>query len=328
MARPRVLVLGDLPGEGLGRLAACCEVEVRSQTVGGEAELAELVPGYQGLLALLTHRVGGRVFAAADRLKIVANCAVGVDNIDLQAARRHGVVVTHTPAVLTEDTADLTWALILAVLRGVVSGDRFLRSGEFRGWQPKLLLGRSLRSVTLGVVGAGRIGRAVLSRARAFGTRTCYASRTPLSAERERELATARRNLSELLAESDVVSLHLPLTAATHHLIDAQALAAMRRGSHLINTARGALIDEAALVASLTDGHLAGAGLDVHEHEPQVHPGLLQLENVVLLPHIGSATAETRERMADSCFDDLITLLGEGRVPERAVVGATGSAAP
>lgn len=320
MNRKRVLVLADLPGRGVERLAELCQVTVRPQGVESEAELAALVPGVHGLLTLLTHRVGERALSAADRLEAVANCAVGVDNIDLEAARRHRVVVTNTPDVLTEDTADLTWALILAVLRGVVSGDRFLRRGDFHGWEPKLLLGRSLKSVVLGIVGAGRIGQAVLRRAGAFGVRTLYTSRSRLPAEQEEALASEWRELSALLAESDVVSLHLPLSGETRHLIDRRRLSEMKPGSVLVNTSRGPLVDETALAEALTTGHLGGAGLDVYECEPEVHPDLLPLENVVLLPHLGSATLETRTRMADCCCEDLITVLVEGQRPERDLV--------
>lgn len=328
MTRKRALVLGDMPGDGLARLQRRCEVTVEPAGVGSQRELARRVRGVHGLLTLLTQPVGEAVLASADRLEIVANCAVGVDNIDLAAARRHGVIVTHTPNVLTDDTADLTWALILAVLRRVVVGDRLVRRGEFAGWKPQLLLGTSLREVTLGVVGAGRIGQAVLERARAFGTRTVYASRSRLEPARERRLRTERRSLEELLAASDVVSLHLPLNERTRHLIDESALRAMRPGSVLINTARGPLVDEGALVRALEDGHLAGAGLDVYEQEPRVHPGLAALDGVVLLPHIGSATRATRVRMADCCFDDLIAVLVRGEVPERAVVGGRSAAPP
>jgi len=321
MMRQRVLVLGDFPGEGLARLQADCDVTVRPDSVGGESELVRLTADYHGLMTLLTQPVGECVFAAADKLRIVANCAVGVDNIDLQAAARHGVVVTNTPDVLTEDTADLTWALILAVMRGVVSGDRLLRRGEFNGWYPKMHLGRSLTGSTLGVIGAGRIGRAVLRRSSAFGMQTVYHQRTSLAAKTEEELSTRWRSLSDLLAESDVVSLHASLSNSSRHLLDEPTLRSMRAGSFLINTARGPLVDEQALAKLLEEGHLAGAGLDVYEREPKVLPVLLEMENVVLLPHIGSATWETRIRMADCCFDDLITMLVERQVPARARVG-------
>lgn len=316
----KVLILGDLPGDGMELLRGRCEIQLHEGDGLGEEELARMLPGVGGLLTLLIHPVTDRVLAAADRLEVVANCAVGVDNIDLASAERHGVIVTNTPDVLTDDTADLTWALILSVLRGVVSGDRYLRRGEFQGWRPKLLMGRSAGSVVLGVVGAGRIGRAVLDRARAFGTRTLYYSPSRLPETTERELGTEWRGFEELLESSDVVSLHLPLKTETHHLIDSRALRLMKRGSYLINTARGPLVDEAALAEAVSNGHLAGAGLDVYEAEPAVDARLLELENVVLLPHIGSATVETRTRMADCCFQDLCTVLIEGSVPARAVV--------
>ena len=316
----KVLILGDLPGEGAERLRGHCQVRLHDGDGLGEEELSRMVPGVDGLLSLLIHQVSERVLAAADRLQVVANCAVGVDNIDLAAAQRHGVIVTNTPDVLTDDTADLTWALILGVLRGVVSGDRYLRRGEFHGWRPNLLLGRSAGSMVLGVVGPGRIGQAVLARAGAFGARTLYHGPSRLPVATEHELGTEWCGLEELLARSDVVSLHLPLKAETHHLIDADALQGMKRGSFLINTARGPLVDEAALAEAIASGHLGGAGLDVYESEPVVNAGLLELDNVILLPHIGSATVETRTRMADCCFADLYTVLVEGNVPSRAVV--------
>ena len=317
MTEKRVLVLGDLPGGGLSRLQERCVVTVREDGVESQEELVRLVPGYDGMLTLLTQTVGESVFAAGDRLKIVANCAVGVDNIDLEAAARHGVVVTHTPDVLTDDTADLTWALILAVLRGVVSGDRVMRRGAYHGWHPRFHLGRSLRGSTLGVIGAGRIGRAVLERAPAFGVRTVYSQRRPLERETERQLRTEFLELPELLTLSDVVSVHAALNQESWHLLDEKALRTMKRGGYLINTARGPLVDEQALARVLIDGHLAGAGLDVYEREPHVEPQLQCLETVVLLPHIGSATWETRVRMADCCFDDLITMLVDDRLPTR-----------
>ena len=319
MTKKRVLVLGDFPGEGLARLEAKCAVTLRRHGVASEEELVSLVPGYHGLLTLLTQKVGERTFVAGSDLEIVANCAVGVDNIDLAAAAGHGVVVTNTPDVLTDDTADLTWALILAVMRGVVAGDGVMRRGEYHGWQPKFLLGRSLTGSTLGVIGAGRIGRAVLARAPAFNIETIYYQRRRMPADLEQELNTEWRDLSALLATSDVVSLHAALNDGNRHLLDERSLRSMRPGSFVINTARGPLIDERALVGVLKDGHLAGAGLDVYEQEPQVVPELLNLENVVLLPHIGSATWETRVRMADCCFDDLITLLANQRMPERTI---------
>jgi glyoxylate reductase len=323
--RKRVLVLSDLPAALHERLAAACEVVARPSGELDEAAVAALAAaaaeagGLDGLLALLIQRVGERVFQAAPGLRIVANCAVGVDNVDLAAARRRGVIVTNTPGVLTEDTADLTWALLLAAARRVAEADAYVRAGRFTGWRPDAFLGRSLAGATLGVVGAGRIGRAVLARAAAFGMRRIYASRSPLPAAVEAELGAERRALPRLLAEADFVSLHLPLTADTHHLIDAAALAAMKPGAFLINTSRGPVVDEAALAAALASGRLAGAGLDVFEREPAVHPDLLAQPAAVLAPHIGSATGATRFRMAELCVDALVALLAHDRRPEHAV---------
>jgi len=320
MGKPRVLVLGDIPSEAIARLADACEVEVCSDGPFDEPELIDLIRGREGLLSLLTQRVGSKVFEAADRLAIVANYAVGVDNIDLEAARRYGVVVSNTPDVLTDDTADLTWALILAVVRDLGPAADYLRSREFRGWAPGLLFGRSLRSLTLGIVGAGRIGQAVLERARGFGVTTLYASRSRLSSEREAHLGSRWCSFPELLRSSDIVSLHAPLSSETRHMVDENALRSMPKGGFLINTARGALVDEAALARVLADGHLAGVGLDVFEREPEVEPGLLELRNAVLVPHIGSATPETRLAMAQCCVEDLINVLVRNQDAERRVV--------
>ncbi len=319
MSKKRILVLGDLPDAAIARLTEQCRVDIRPDGPFSQQKLAELVPGYDGLLTLLTQDVGEPVFEAGDRLSIIANYAVGVDNIDLSAARDHGVVVTNTPDVLTDDTADLTWALILAVVRNLGPAGRFLREARYQGWNPGLLFGRSMRSLRLGVVGAGRIGQAVLKRAEAFGVERLYTSRNRLSADRERRLQAEWRELPDLLRSSDVVSLHVPLDSETHHLLDENALRSIPEGGFLINTARGPLVDEAALVRALRDGHLAGAGLDVFENEPEVDPGLKELENVVLLPHIGSATPETRMAMADCCVDDLLAVLVAGRDAERIV---------
>lgn len=330
--RPRVLSLTELPEELAARLEDGAELVVRPEGELSDREVAarlEREDGrgsesdggrFDGLLALLIHEIGETTLSRAP-LRIVANCAVGVDNVDLEAARRRGVAVTHTPEVLTEDVADLTWALVLAVTRRVVEGDRFVRAGRWSGWRPDLLLGRSLGSLTLGVVGAGRIGRAVLARAGAFGLRRLYASRSALPPEVEADLGAERRTLEELLAEADVVSLHVPLTDATRHLIDREALGRMKRGAWLINTARGPVVDEAALAEALDpeSGRLAGVGLDVFEREPQIHPRLLELPNTVLLPHVGSATAETRRRMKELCVESLRQALIEGEEPDRRV---------
>jgi glyoxylate reductase len=260
-------------------------------------ELLARVAGADGLLALLTERVDAELLQAAPSLRVVANHAVGVDNVDVRTCTERGVWVTNTPDAVTEATADLTWALILAVARRVGEGERLVRAGRFKAWAPTLLLGLELRGATLGIVGLGRIGEAVARRARGFGTHVLHTT------------FRGGMPLEELLARADVVTLHCPLTAATRHLIDARRLAQMKRGAILVNTSRGPVVDEAALVASLEAGHLGGAGLDVYENEPSVHPGLIGREDVVLLPHLGSGTHATRAQMATMALTDAARVL-------------------
>jgi glyoxylate reductase len=271
-------------------------------------ELLRRVAGCDGLMLMLTDRVDDELLdAAGPQLRIVANYAVGVNNLDLDACRRRGVVVANTPDVLTETTAELAIALMLALLRRVAEGDRLIRRGEQWIWAPNLMLGRGLGGLTLGLIGHGRIGQAVERLALAHGMQVVWTSRG--------------RGLSPdaLLADSDVVSLHLPLTDDTHHLIDAAALARMKPTAVLVNTSRGPIVDEAALVDALAAGRVAGAALDVFEREPEVHSGLLGLENVVLVPHLGSATEETREAMGMLCVDALRAVLLEDRTPANVV---------
>jgi glyoxylate reductase len=319
MTEAKVLVLSNLPGDGLRRLHEHCRVTVDPGIGRAGAELAGKIGGFHGLLPLLTHTVDRQVFESSDRLRVVANLAVGVDNIDLEAAAERDVVVTHTPDVLTDDTADLTWALLLGLVRRVAEADAYVRQGRFQGWRPDLFLGGALSEMTLGIVGAGRIGRAVLERASAFGMKRLYTSRRRLEPDVERALGAEWSELQDLLAAADVVSLHVALNDSTRHLLDRRALRRMRRGSFLVNTSRGAVVDEAELVDLLAAGRLAGAALDVFEREPEVDPRLLTMSQVVLTPHIGSATRSTRARMADAAVDDLLAVLVEGRVPERAV---------
>lgn len=279
-------------------------------------ELLARVRGCDGLLCMLADRIDAALLDAAPRLKGVANLAVGVDNIDVAAATARGIPVTNTPGVLTEATAELAWALILAAARRVVEGDRLVRGGGFTGWAPTLLRGLQLGGATLGIVGAGRIGTATGLRAKAFGMRVLYFDR---SASERLDADGARRvGLDELLRESDVVSLHLPLTDETRHLIGGQTFASMKPGAILVNTGRGAVLDEAALVAALREGRLAAAGLDVYEHEPALAPGLAELDNVVVLPHLGSATMATRDRMATMAAESLVAMLA-GRRPDNLV---------
>ena len=259
-------------------------------------------------IVTLTDRIDAEVLASTPRLKIVANYAVGYNNIDLEAARQRGIVVTNTPDVLTDATADLTWALILATARRVIEGDRLVRTGHWTGWTPTQLLGTSVAGRTLGIVGMGRIGQAVAQRAAGFRMKVCYSSRRRLDSPAD-GAAMEFLSLPALFAASDIITLHVPLTQETRHLIGAQELAKMRRNAIVINTARGPIVDEAALVAALTSGAIAGAGLDVFEEEPKLHPGLTALPQVVLLPHLGSATMETRIEMGMTCVNNVEAVL-------------------
>ncbi|TWT43975.1 Glycerate dehydrogenase [Phycisphaerae bacterium RAS1] len=284
-------------------------------------ELRRRAAGVDAILCTLSERIDAPLLdAAGSRLRIVANLAVGYENIDVDACRARRVWATNTPGVLTDATADLTWALILATARRVVEGDALVRRGAWPGWAPLQLLGRELRGATLGVVGAGRIGAAVGTRAAPFGMNVIYAHPR---VSPELEAAGARRvTLSELLAASDFVSLHVPMREENRRLIGRPQLAAMKPGAILINTARGAVIDEAALVEGLRAGRPAAAGLDVYEREPRLSPGLAELPNVVLLPHLGSATTQARSRMAEMAARNIIAALS-GRQPPNPIGGAS-----
>ena len=276
-----------------------------------EDELLDAARGADAALTLLHDRVDAAFFdAAGEQLRVVANVAVGYDNIDVEEAARRGVVITNTPGVLTDATADLAMALMLAVIRRVPEGDRLIRAGRKWDWDMFFMLGASLQGKTLGVVGLGKIGAATARRARGFGMEIAYTQRNRADAALEGELGGARyMELDELLAQSDVVTLHVPLTAQTRHLISAEKLALMRDTAYLVNTARGPVVDEAALAHALSEGQIAGAGLDVFENEPEVHPDLLELDNVVLLPHLGSATIETRTAMGELAARNVVSVL-------------------
>ena len=302
---PRVVVTRALPEPALAALresGADVWVSPEDRALAPE-ELHAAIRGADAVVTMLHDAVDAAFLdAAGDGLRVVANVAVGYDNVDVDAARSRGVAVTNTPGVLTDATADLAIALLLAITRRLGEGERLIRSGEPWAWSIDFMLGRGLRGKTLGIVGYGEIGRAVAARARAFGLEVVYTKRS-------RGDEPGQVELGELLARSHVVSLHCPLTPETRHLIDADALAAMRDDAYLINTARGPVVDEPALAAALRDGVIAGAGLDVFEHEPQVHPDLLGLENVVLIPHLGSATVETRTAMAELAAANVVAVL-------------------
>jgi glyoxylate reductase len=270
--------------------------------------------GCQGILSQVMDPIRETVLSTPG-LEIVANVAVGYDNIDVPAATRHGVMATHTPGVLTDTTADFAFALMMAAARRMAEADRFLRGGRFDGWAIDMLLGQDVWGATLGLVGVGRIGGAVARRARAFDMRVLYTDAVALPADVERELGATRVELDELLAEADFVSLHVPLTPDTHHLIGAPQLQRMKPTAVLVNTSRGPVVDEAALAAALRDGAIFAAGLDVYEREPEVHPDLLGLDNAVLAPHIASGSVRTRAEMSALAVRNLLAGLRGDRPP-------------
>ncbi len=308
--RSSVLLTRRIPSSVIARLEAECELDLYAgrEAIGRE-DLLALVAGKRALICLLTDRIDAEVLDAAKDLRIVANIAVGYNNIDVEGCRARGVVVTNTPDVLTNACADFTWSLILGITRRLGEAERQLRRGEWKGWALDHMLGMELRGKRLGLVGVGRIGRAVAAKASAFGMTVAYTTRTPLNLPDALYLP-----LDQLLSSSDVVSLHCPLTPETRHLIDQKALAKMKRTAYLINTARGPVVDEAALAWALRQRLIAGAALDVYEKEPEVHAELLALENVMLIPHIASATTETRTAMADLAVSNVLAVL-HGEAP-------------
>jgi glyoxylate reductase len=318
----KVLVTRKLPSSVLSKLEAVADVDLYTGDEAiSPAELRKRIAGADALVCLLTETIDKSVIDAAPKLKVIANVAVGYNNIDVVYAKSCGIVVTNTPDVLTEAVADFTWALILAITRRVSEGERVVRRGAWKGWALDFMLGSELRGKQLGIVGYGRIGRAVAVRAAAFGMRVVYSGSVRLQPDFERRQppapshqppATSHQQVSldQLLNTSDVVTLHVPLTDETHHLIDKKALARMKRSAYLVNTSRGPIVDEEALAWALQQHLLAGAALDVYENEPRVHPDLLKLENVLLAPHLGSATTETRTAMADLAARNAIEVLG------------------
>jgi len=296
----RFTLIGNLEDRPMTRLELLTQV--------GEAE---------ALAVTLADTVDTELLLRAGRLRVVAVYAAGYNNVDLQAATARGIVVTNTPDVLTETTADLTWGLMLAVARKIPEGEQLVREARWTGWGPTQVLGSEVHGRTLGIVGMGRIGRAVARRAPGFGMPVLYSSRRARGRDEEQRFNSKAVSLPELLAAADFVSLHVPLTEHTWHLMGKKELALMRSTAFLINTARGAVVDEAALAEALASGRLAGAGLDVYEHEPDVHPALLRLSNVVLLPHLGSATAQTRLRMGMMVIENITAVLSGGQAPNR-----------
>ncbi|HLS90617.1 MAG TPA: D-glycerate dehydrogenase [Limnochordia bacterium] len=315
MSLGRVYVTRPIPQAGLDLLRQECEVTVfeDQDRLPTKEEVIEGVRGKDALLCLLTEEITAEVMDAAPDLKVISNYAVGYNNIDVEAATARGIVVTNTPGVLTETTADFAWALLMAVARRVVEADRFTRAGKFQGWGPLLFLGSDVYGKCLGIIGMGRIGQAIARRARGFDMRVLYYNRRRVDPAIENELQATYVPLDELLREADYVVLTVPLTPETHHLIGPRELAMMKPTAYLINPARGPVVDEKALVEALKNRTIAGAALDVFEEEPKLTPGLTELDNVVLAPHIASATTETRTKMAIMAAENLLAVLRNQR---------------
>jgi len=315
--RPRVLVTRPIMEEPTRALRQRCDVTIHENEFGiPRDELLRMVTGMQGVITMLTEKVDAEFLdAAGSQLTIVANHAVGFDNIDLAACTAAGVMATNTPGVLTETTADTAWSLLMAAARRIGEGERFLRARRPWTWGPLMMLGRDVHHKTIGIVGFGRIGQAVARRALGFGMRVMYADAVELPNEVTEPLGAERRELDELLEEADFVSIHVNLTPETRHLFGAEQFKRMKRTAVLVNTSRGPVVDEAALVEALRNGEIFAAGLDVFEHEPEVHEGLLEFENVVIVPHLGSATVDTRNAMEMLAVENVLAAL-DGRRPE------------
>ena len=302
MSKPTVLLTHKIPSSVRASLEAACDVDYNDGYALSPEELKARLRDKDGILSVFTDALTAEVIDAAKKLKVIANIAVGYNNIDIAAARARGIVVTNTPDVLTGATADMTWALIMDITRRVSEGDRLIRRGGWKRWSLDFMLGMELRGRQLGIIGYGRIGKAVAARAAAFGMRVAYS-------DVQGTAGSDAIAIDRLLASSDVVSIHCPLVPETRHLINQASLARMKRSAYLVNTSRGPVVDEAALAWALKNRIISGAALDVYEDEPAVHPDLLELENVVLSPHLGSATTDTRTAMADLAVRNAIAVL-------------------
>ncbi len=318
-----VFVTRRIPDVGIDAITAEFQTIIWEQeTPPSKSDIIQNAHGCNGIVTLLSDTIDADVIKSLPLLRVISQYAVGFDNIDISAATNRGIVVTNTPGVLTETTADLTWALIMSACRRIVEADRYVREGDWKvAWGPKMLLGRDIHKATLGIIGLGRIGRAVARRAAGFSMRILYYSRTRNNGTKatERETGAQRTDLKTLLKESDIVTIHVPLNEDTHDMITSDELAMMKPGAVLVNTSRGPVVDEKALYHSLKSGHLGGAGLDVFRREPvSLKNPLLQLSNVVVTPHIGSATIAARDRMAQICAENLIAAL-KGTTPQYVV---------
>lgn len=315
----KVFITYAIPEIGIKILKEKYDVEIHEgEQFLSKDEMIEKARKADALITQLRDPVDEEFINSLENAKIIANYAVGYNNINVETATKRGIYVTHTPGVLTEATADIAFALLLSVARKIVQSDKFVREGKFVGWKPKLFLGFDLFGKTLGIVGMGRIGQAVARRALGFGMKIVYYNRNRLPEEIERQYGASYVSLDELIEISDFISIHTPLTKETHHLINKERIARMKPNAIFINTARGPVVDEQALYEALASGKIAGAGFDVYENEPILTPGLEKLENVVLLPHIGSATYETRDKMSQMVAINVVEAL-EGNVPPNLV---------
>ena len=312
----KIFITRHLFQETVKRLRAEVEVEENTEDrILSKPELIQRLTGLDGVIPLLPNVVDREVLESAPKLKVVANFGVGVDHIDVSAATELGIVVTNTPGVLTETTADLAWSLLMAAARRIVEADNFMRAGKFTAWGPKMLLGTDVYGKTLGIIGLGRIGQAIARRARGFNMRVIFTDAGRVKDDAIRELGATRVSLEELLRTSDYITLHAPLTPQTTHLLNDRAFEMMKPSCIVINTSRGPVVDEKALVRALKNGRIAGAALDVFEHEPKVEPELLEMSNVVVAPHIGSGSYETRLKMSEMAADNLLSVLKGQRPP-------------
>ena len=310
----KVLITREIPSNAYEILSKKCELEIfnKNEPISRSA-LKDLIRDKDGVICLLSEEIDKEIIDLGKNLRVISSYAVGYNNIDVEYATKKGIAVTNTPGILTDATADLTWALLLGIVRRISEGDRMIRSTGFKGWGPLLLLGGDLYGKTLGIVGAGRIGAAVVKRSIGWNMKILYFDRN-INSELERECNAKKADLDTLVSESDFVSLHLPLSEETHHLFNRKILRQMKPSAFLVNTARGPIVEENVLIQALREKWIAGAGLDVYEFEPEVSEELLKLENVLLLPHIGSATKFTREEMARIAAQNLLAVL-EGNQP-------------
>ncbi len=313
----QIYITRRLPDEGL-RLLEKYDLDIYEGDIPpSKKEILRGIQEKDALICLLTDPIDKDVIDASPHLKIIANYAVGADNIDISRATKKGILVTNTPGVLTETTADLTWALILAIARRIIQGDDMMRKRKFKGWAPKLLLGQDVHKKTLGIIGMGEIGRAVARRAKGFDMSILYHNRAR-DRKNEKKLNASFVDLETLLADSDFITLHVPLTTETYHLIGRNEFKMMKKSAYLINTSRGKCVNETALIQALSKGWIQGAALDVFEHEPQVSSRLVELPNLVLAPHIGSASHETRGKMAIMAAENVLAAF-RGEIPPNCV---------